>query len=888
MRRIPRCPTRAALLLVLVPVLTAVVSPAIGGPAPAEAVRATFAGFIPPQSPDGPAARANGRLFPVPTIVAHRLTGEETVKIDGRLDDSGWRCAEAGSGFTDWEPDRGKVPTEETVFKVAYDQSALYFAVACLEDDPSKVTMALSRRDQMTNTDLVSVYIDPYYDRTTGYNFRVNPLGVQQDAYMFNDGERDDDWDAVWQAETYRDRHGWYAEVRIPFSSIRYRQAQDTWGLQIYRYMHGRGEDTAWITWDRDKSGFVSRFGTLTGLRGIPAPRQLEILPYAVHRSTDPSAPSARDGIDNFEDFGADLKYGVTSDLTLNATFQPDFGQVEADPAVLNLSPFETFYDEKRPFFIEGSRFFEMPNFNLFYSRRIGTGSADSRIRYAAKVTGKTSSDVSVALLAASTDVTGHGQAHNFLKAGNQTSRYFVARLGREFKQGNARFHLMQTAVLNSADRTIYGDHASREAYTSGADFDLTFHDRKFEILGSFVGSVIDPEPLPSDPTIDTSRRYGTGGELDVAKRGGTWRASAWGRWESDRLELNDIGFLSAPDEMNTGFWIGYNYTPDGKSARLNQANLNYNFYRSWLYGARTGYDLVSREPVWTYGRGHRQSLDTNINGWTQFRNYREAWFGVELMPEGTQRYETRSSVTLENGDQVSIPGGGPLMSEPTTYGGWIGASTDTRKDLVVSTEWSHYRDAARNHATHGSLNLKWNESNAVNHQIGLGASYRVDDTQHIGNFENPGGGIGGVSYVFGKIHQKTVDVTVRTNLLFSRNKSLELYAQPYISVGNFTDGKELARPDSYDFLPYTRNGFRVSDADFIFTAVNVNAVYRWEYRPGSTLFLVWTHSRSSSEDRGSHAGPPGSFHNSLGTGALFNNEPENTILAKITYWIPI
>ncbi len=887
MRRIKLCPARVPGHPALLAVLTAAIVVGLWGAA-AEAVQATFAGFIPQPASDGPAAQANGRLSPIPTIAAHRLDSGEAIKVDGRLDDAGWKRAEAGSGFTEWEPDRGKIPTEETVFKVAFDESAVYFAVACLEDDPSKVSAALSRRDQMTNTDLVSVYIDPYHDRSTGYNFRVNPLGVQQDAYMFDDGNRDDDWDAVWQAETYRDASGWYAEIRIPFSSIRYRQGQGTWGLQVYRYMHGRGEDTAWITWDREKSGFVSRFGSLTGLRGIPAPRQLEILPYVVQRSTDPSAPAGEDGIDNFENFGADVKYGVTSDLTLNATFQPDFGQVEADPAVLNLSPFETFYDEKRPFFIEGSRFFQMPNFNLFYSRRIGTGGSSSRIRYATKVTGKTTNDLSLAFLAASTDVTGHGQAHNFLKGGNQVSRYFVGRMGREFKQGKYRFNLMQTAVLNSADRATYGDFASREAYTSGADFDLTFRDRRYEILGSFVGSAVDPEALPSDPGVDASRRYGTGGELDVAKHGGTWQWSAWGRWESDRLELNDIGFLSAPDEMNTGFWVGYRYNPDGKSARLNQANLNYNFYKSWLYGARTGRDLAGGEPVWSYGRGHRQSLDTNINGWAQFRNYREAWFGVELMPEGTQRYETRSRVTLENGDEVSIPGGGPLMSEPTTYGGWIGASTDTRKDLVLNTEWSHYRDVARNHSTHGSLSLRWNESSAVNHEIGLGASYRVDDTQHIGNFENPGGGIGGVSYVFGKIRQKTVDLTLRTNLLFSRNQSLGLYAQPYISVGNFTDAKELARPDSYDFLPYERNGLRAADSDFIYTSVNVNAVYRWEYRSGSTLFLVWTHSRSSSEDRGSHAGSPGSFHNDLGTGALFRNEPENTVLAKVTYWIPI
>ncbi|HZI89565.1 MAG TPA: carbohydrate binding family 9 domain-containing protein, partial [Candidatus Polarisedimenticolia bacterium] len=187
----------------------------------------------------------------MPSLQAYHLGDDEHIKLDGHLDDGAWDKAEAGSGFKKWEPDRGAMPTEETVFKVAYDESAIYFGVACLEKDPSKVTARLSRRDRFSNSDIVSVYIDPYLDHTTGYNFRVNPLGVLQDSYMYNDGDRDDNWDAVWQAQTYQDKDGWYAELKIPFSAIRYRAADSmTWGLDVWRYMHGRGEDTAWVTWD--------------------------------------------------------------------------------------------------------------------------------------------------------------------------------------------------------------------------------------------------------------------------------------------------------------------------------------------------------------------------------------------------------------------------------------------------------------------------------------------------------------------------------------------------------------------------------------------------------------------------------------------------------------
>ena len=493
---------------------------------------AGFEGFT-PTSLGTSADSSDGRKAAAPSIRAHRLNGGGEIRVDGKLDDNAWRSIEPGQGFRVWDPDRGANPSEETIFKVAYDEGAVYFGVACLEHDPSKIVANLARRDRDSKSDLVSIYVDPYFDRTTGYNFRVNPLGVQLDSYIYNDGDRDDDWDAVWEAATSRDAEGWYAEIRIPFSAIRYKTGPSmTWGLQVYRYMQGRGEDTAWVIWDRNAHGMVSHFGMLTGIEGIRPPRQIELLPYVVQRSTDPSMDGPEDQIDGFQNVGADLKYGITGDLTLNATVQPDFGQVEADPAVLNLSPFETFYEEKRPFFIEGSRFFQHPDFNLFYSRRIGTGDPNSRIRYAAKLTGKTWGGVSVAAMAASTDITAEGQAHNLFKNGSQLSRYAVARLGKEFSGGRNRFNVMQTAVFNTANRDSFGDSPSREAYTTGLDFDLNSKNREFNIQGSFVGSIIDPETSAADSTITGAPVYGTGGALDIRRRGGKLQGGVSGRWE--------------------------------------------------------------------------------------------------------------------------------------------------------------------------------------------------------------------------------------------------------------------------------------------------------------------------------------------------------------------
>ncbi len=812
---------------------------------------ASFKTFVP--GGDGavfPSA-ADGRATPTPSIRAHHLADAEHIKLDGHLDDPAWEKAEAGGGFKVWEPDRGTMPSEETVFKVAYDESAIYFGVACLEKDPSKVTARLSRRDRFSNSDIVSVYIDPYLDHTTGYNFKVNPLGVLLDSYMYNDGDRDDNWDAVWEAQTYRDQDGWYAEIRIPFSAIRYRTAESmTWGLEVYRYMHGRGEDTAWVTWDRAAKGFVSRWGQLTGIQGVPSPRQLEIVPYVVGRGTDPPTVGA-EKIDKFENVGADVKYGVTADLALNATVQPDFGQVESDPAVLNLSPFETFYDEKRPFFIEGNRLFQHPDFNLFYSRRIGTGDPNSRIRYAGKLTGKASGNVTIATLVASTDITGHGQAHNLLKNGDRLSRYFVGRFGKQFSGGLQRFNLMGTAALNTANRDVFGDFASRKAYTSGVDFDLFSKDRVYNVQGSVVSSIIDPKGSAGDSTVNGAKRFGSGGSLDIRKVGGNWRTGVNGRWESAKLDINDLGYLESPDEMGFSAFITNIYNPEGKSKTWNQGNANLNLWKNFLYGARKGFDINTGQEVWSYSRGHKQWMGAELNGWRQLRGYGEVWGGTNFQTEGTRRYETR---------------GGPLMREPATYGGWLGYKTDTRKALVLSLEGNHFRDTSLNHDTNVDFVVQWNQSSAINHNVEVVFHNRQDDTQWI---DAPGPsyawpvqqGIGGVSYIFG---------------------------QPYITVGDYGELRELLRADSYDFARYTAAGANPHDFDFSYTAVNWNVVYRWEYRPGSTIYLVWTQGRDQFDDRSSHAAVPGSFNNDVRLSSLFRTEPENKVLAKITYWFAI
>jgi len=830
-------------------------------PVTALAVVCAYPPFDPTNGGTGFCESANGRVTELPHVEACRIADGERIVLDGRLDDAVWARAQAATGFRVWDPTRGADASEETVFKVAYDDDAVYFGIACIESDASKITSQLCRRDNMSSSDMLSLYLDTYHDHTTGYNFGVNPDGVQRDRYVYADGCMDSSWDAVWSAETSVDELGWYAEMRIPFSCVRYRNGGDmTWGCNLYRYMHSKGEDTSWVSWDRETSGFVSRFGEIRGIRGVRPRAQLELLPYVVHRTTDPSAVGDEDQLDHFDNFGLDVKYGVTSDLTLNATFQPDFGQVEADPALLNLSPFETYYSEKRPFFVEGSQYYEHQGFNMFYSRRIGTGDENARIRAAGKLTGKTPSGVSFAALYALTDITEEGQAHNPFKSGEQTTQFFVGRFGKEFNEGAHRFNVMQTAVLKPDDRDAYGDYASRNAYTTGIDFDLNFADRAYSLDGSLIGSMIVPKESGDEPELGHSAIHGTAGWLSFTKQSGTINAGASGRWETDKLDLNDAGFLSAPDEIHSHGWVNYDHESTADSPLIRRGSFGASVWRGWLYAGNEGYDIDTGEEVWSYGAGHPTSIGVDTDGWIQFGNFWTAWYGVGADPYCSNKYLTRTY----DGER------GPLMHTPGGVWGWWGVRTDGRKDIVYELEGNLNRNDAGGRTDYVELSVDWTPTTRIGLSLDAGYNTTHAMASFVDNFASPGEGIGGVSYVFAELDRQTVDLTLRADLLFSRHLSLQLYAQPYLTVGEYSKPKRLARADSYDFE---------------YASVNVNAVLRWEYRPGSTLYLVWKQGRSSYDDGFSYGS---GFRPELSASEMFDSEPENTVLIKLAHWFAL
>jgi hypothetical protein len=837
-----------------------------------------FAAFDPGNDTAGFNDASDGRVTAVPSVEACRIDDGEEIILDGRLDDPVWSRAQAATGFHMWDPTRGADASEQTVFKVAYDDEAVYFGVACLESDASSIVSQLCRRDNMSGCDQIGIYVDTLNDNTTAYNFGVNPDGVQRDRYVHNDGHMDSSWNAVWSAETHADDRGWYAEVRVPFSCVRYRNGGDmTWGCNLYRYMHSKGEDTSWVTWDRDTSGFVSRFGEIRGIRGVSPRRQLELLPYVVHRTTDPAAVGEEDELDHFDNFGLDVKYGVTSDLTLNATLQPDFGQVEADPALLNLSPFETYYSERRPFFVEGGQYYEHQGFNMFYSRRIGTGDENSRIRAAGKLTGKTHHGVSVGALYALTDITDEGQAHNLFKGGEQTTQFFVGRFGKEFSEGAHRFNMMQTAVLKPDDRDAYDDYTTRNAYTTGLDFELNPADRAYGIDGSVVGSMIESKEF--DDGTGGGTVYGTGGRLGFAKQSGTVNGGISGRWETDDLDLNDAGFLHSNDEISTSGWVNYNHQSSEDSPFIRRGNFGASAWRSWLYAGNTGYDIDTGEEAWSYGAGHPTSIGAEVNGWMQFGNFWSGWFGVGGDPYCSNKYLTRTY-----GDER-----GPLMETPGGFWGWWGVQTDWRKDFVFELNGNLNRNDAGGRTDRVGVEVDWKPTTSIALSFDAGYNNTHAKSGFIDNFASPGEGIGGVSYVFAELDRETVDFTVRADVLFSRHLSLQLYAQPYLTIGAYSNPKRLAEPDSYEFeYPDGIPDFdpaSVGDYDFEYASVNVNAVVRWEYRPGSTLFVVWKQGRESYDDGFSYGS---GFRPELSATEMFDSEPENTVLIKLAHWFSL
>src|SRR5438128_3418118 len=554
------------------------------------------------------------RVPPPGATSAVAVRADRPVVIDGKDDDPVWRLAPAITAFREFQPKEDGDPRFATEAKVAYDSRNFYVFIRAFDPHPDSILKLLARRDVRAATDQIKIVIDSYHDRRSGFEFAVNPAGVKRDYAMYNDGQTEDDaWDAVWDVATTVDSLGWTAEFRIPLSQLRYAPAaSNTFGFGVWRDIQRYTERVSWPVYRISHPGFSSQLGEIQGLVGLPSPRRLEVTPYGVTKNVTVARGGGFDHPQRVAG-GADIKYGVTSNLTLDATVNPDFGQVEADPAVLNLTAFETFFQERRPFFVAGTGVFRFDvncsqvNCNgerLFYSRRIGRapelpendpGSPIATTIYgAAKVTGRLPGGQTVGVLDAVTQrATGSSD-----RTTEPATNYAVLRGQQDFRKGQSGVGVMFTAVNRSLD-PLTDAALRRSAYVGALDFRHRFLNSRYQVSGSLDLSQVTGTAAAITATqrdavhyyqrpdaglpLDSTRTSlaGDAEELLFGKvGGGITRFETSYQRRSPGFEVNDLGFLLRADQQSWNNWFGVQSLHP--SSLYQTAFWNFNWWQFW------------------------------------------------------------------------------------------------------------------------------------------------------------------------------------------------------------------------------------------------------------------------------------------------------------------
>jgi hypothetical protein len=861
----------------------------------------------------------NGGRVP-PQIVASLV--EQPPDLDGRLDDAAWQNAMIVTDFIQVTPNDGTEPSERSEVRVVYDRGALYIAARLYARDPAAIARRLGRRDSYTSSDDFYVVIDSYHDHRTAFRFSVNPAGVRSDAVATNDDRHaDHSWEPVWAAATSVDSLGWVVEMRIPFSQLRFSgESEQVWGINFSRGIFRKNERARWSWVPNTEQGYASHLGHLLGLRDIPPPRRLEVLPYTVgtagyQKGGDPRNPFIQGGAYDVS-VGLDLKYGLTSGLTLDATINPDFGQVEADPAVVNLSAFETFYPERRPFFVEGADIFRFGAGSggfvfgapqLFYSRRVGRspsrwisepdGYVDypiaSRIIGAAKLSGKTGG-WSIGALNALTAreyaqvVDSGGAMRN--EVVEPLANYTVVSLRRDLRDGASGIGILGTSVLRDLSDPSF-DYLRSKAFTGGIDFFHRFAGNRFAFSGSLAASHIRGDPYAITLAQLSSARYyqrpdqdyvsldtaatsltGYAASMQLGKVSGNWTYGTDLFAYSPGFEINDGGFETTVDRVFSGVRVQRRWLTPGEVFR--NFWISSTFAQTWNFG----------------GTAQMRSAYAGFGG--QFLNY---W---RFNLNGNYNFSAQSDKATR---------GGPLMERPRQWnvGGLV--STDFRKPVSVDVRTNYARNLYDGWGLFTALEIDFRPGGAVNfevrpgynksHSMGFYVTQRRDELANATY---------GGRYLFSELVQTSLDLTVRADVAITPNLSLQLWAQPYTASGDYFGFKELAQPGSFNFLRYGIDGgstisydretnFYTVDPDgdgpaesitfynpdFSLRSFRSNLVMRWEYSPGSTLFLVWNHGRFADSSDPTFGG----FNQ---FGSLLEDPQQNTFLVKVNYWISL
>jgi hypothetical protein len=886
----------AALVALLVPVGLSAQS---GAPAPAT---------VTPATPHEAA----------PTLRVARRTGD--IRIDGRMDEAAWQAAPVASEFKQFDPQEGQPASERTEARVLIDDDAIYVGMRMFDREPEKIHSQLARRDESVQGDLVEVTLDSYHDHLSAYIFRLTPLGARRDATVSSNGGQDNSWDAVWEGSASVDSLGWTAEFRIPLSQLRYdpNNLDHTWGLQLGRLIARKAEVSQFAFTPKSEQQGINRYGHLTGLGRLAAPRHLELVPYVLTKNTNPTvAPNDpfRKQNEVVPGAGMDLKYGITSNLTLDATLNPDFGQVEVDPAVVNLSAFETFFPERRPFFIEGANIFDFGSmrsqnqsngYNFLHTRRIGRAPQrflggpnvtfvdaplETTIAGATKLTGRTPGGWSVGVLDA---VTLEEDARFRTTAGRDTSatveplaNYFVGRLKRDLRGGNTTMGLGVTTVHRDLDDPSIEPMFRSAAYVGGIDWQHAWANRRWAFDGNIVathnaGSALAIDALQTSPARyyqrpdkeeyrrDSTKTSLTGyvAELTFAKLSGKhWKGSVTYQDYNPGFEINEAGFLGSTDMRGISPLIYYDENTPGKYLR------GWEQYLFW-------------NPTWNYDG------DLTFNGVGAITFAEAPNFWTYFL-----RFDWRPPVFDDR-----LTRGGPLAGFVTNGGVQFEVFSDRRKKYQVGAfgNYSFNRAGGWGKSISPRATIRPTTALRISLEPGYSRTHalaqfvtRVTDASVTDTY--------GHRYVFATLDQSQVNLTTRVDWTFTPTLSLQLFVQPLLAAGDFKEYKEFARPREFKFEFYGRDigtidsstagvytvdpdgtgtrNFTFTDRDFNSRFLRGNAVLRWEYRPGSALFFVWQQSRFGSI-------PSGEFEFGRDFDDLWGARPENVFVVKGTYWI--
>ena len=847
-------------------------------------------------------------------ILAFRLN--QPINLDGKLKEIDWQNNNGYENFIQREPKEGELPTERTVIKVAYDDNAIYVGARLYDSSPDSIVARLSRRDEWVYSDHFTLYLDPFHDKRSGYFFTINAAGTLIDGVLFNDDWDDESWDGVWEGRVTQDSEGWSVEMRIPFSQMRFNKTDlNIWGINVRRSIARKNENDYLVFVPKNESGFVSHFADLVGMNDISPPWQAELLPYFTTRAEyikPENGDPFNDGSNYLPGAGLDFKMGVGSNLTLNGTINPDFGQVEIDPAVINLTDVETFFPEKRPFFIEGATNFNFGrggarsywgfnwgNPDFFYSRRIGsvplgsTPDADfvdypsgTHIFGAAKLTGKFSGNWNFGTIQSLTK-----REYARIQIDGIENRveveplayYGVIRAQKEFDEGSQGLGFISTLALRNFKDDRLQDEFNKGALSFGVDGWTFLDSSRTWVLAGWTGMssvngnnqrMIDLQessrhyfqrPDATHVSVDSTANSLTGyaGRFHINKqRGNLFINTAFG-FVTPAFDVNDLGFFFRGDVINAHLGGGYSWTTPT------------DFYRELSLGAAIFRSYDSGGEITWQGFFHFGDLE--------FLNYYIIDWNFAYYPETMNNTRTR---------------GGPYSLNPSSYFANLFLRTDRRNDWVISMYGNTWQNGFSKFRSVG-FRVEFRPTANISFSINPEYDWNLDYSQYIGTYNDPlAAQTFGKRYVFGELDQKTYSSSIRLNWTFSTTLSLQLYIQPLISLGKYIKYKELTAARTYDFINYGEGNTTFNDEnyiadpdgdgpapeidignnDFNFISLRGNTVLRWEYLPGSVIFFVWTQSRADVENNGSIK-----FGDSFNK--LIDLQPDNIFMVKFTYW---